>query len=51
MEEKDLTKMTVTKLREEAKKYTSIHGVSGMKKEELITAIADARGEPIEIKK
>ncbi len=37
MEEKDLTKMTVTKLREEAQKYTSIHGVSGMKKEELIT--------------
>ena len=51
MAEKDLTKMTVTKLREEAKQYTSIHGVSGMKKEELIKAIADARGEPIEIKK
>ncbi len=51
MEEKDLTKMTVTKLREEAKKYTSIQGVSAMKKEELIKAIADARGEPIEIKK
>ena len=51
MEEKDLTKMTVTKLKEEAKKYTSIHGVSAMKKEELIRAIADARGEPIEIKK
>lgn len=51
MEEKDLTKMTVTKLREEAKKYTSIHGVHAMKKEELIRAIADARGEPIEIKK
>ena len=51
MEEKDLTKMTVTKLREEAKKYTSIEGVSAMKKEDLIKAIADARGEPIEIKK
>jgi hypothetical protein len=51
MEEKDLTKMTVTKLREEAKKYTSIQGVHAMKKEELIKAIADARGEPIEIKK
>jgi hypothetical protein len=49
--EKDLTKMTVTKLREEAKQYTSIHGVHVMKKEELIRAIADARGEPIEIKK
>ena len=51
MEEKDLTKMTVTRLREEAKKYTSIQGASAMKKEELIRAIADARGEPIEIKK
>jgi len=51
VEEKDLTKMTVTKLREEAKKYSSIHGVHAMKKEELIRAIADARGEPIEIKK
>lgn len=51
MEEKDLTKMTVTKLTEEAKKYTSIHGISVMKKEELIKAIADARGELIEIKK
>jgi hypothetical protein len=51
MEEKDLTKMTVTKLREEAKKYMSIQGVHTMKKEELIRAIADARGEPIEIKK
>jgi hypothetical protein len=51
MEEKDLTKMTVTRLREEAKKYTSIEGVSVMKKEDLIKAIADARGEPVEIKK
>ncbi len=51
MEEKDLTKMTVVKLREEAKKYTSIHSAQAMKKEELIRAIADARGEPIEIKK
>jgi hypothetical protein len=51
MEEKDLTKMTVVKLREEAKKYTSIQGAHAMKKEELIKAIADARGEPIEIKK
>ena len=51
MEEKDLTKMTVANLREEAKKYTSIQGIPAMKKEELIRAIADARGEPIEIKK
>jgi len=51
MEEKDLTKMTVKKLREEAQKYTSIHGIHAMKKEELIRAIADARGEPIEIRK
>ncbi|MCK5513067.1 MAG: hypothetical protein KAJ00_01090, partial [Deltaproteobacteria bacterium] len=51
MEEKDLTKMTVANLREEAKKYTSIQGIHAMKKEELIRAIADVRGEPIEIKK
>ena len=46
MEEKDLTKMTVVKLREEAKKYTSIQGAHAMKKEELISAIREARGEP-----
>ena len=51
MEEKDLTKMTVVNLKEEAKKYTSIQGIHAMKKEELIRAIADVRGEPIEIKK
>lgn len=49
MEEKDLTKMTVKKLREDAQKYTSIHGIHTMKKEELIRAIAEARGEPVEI--
>jgi phage/plasmid primase-like uncharacterized protein len=51
MEERDLTKMTVTKLRKEAKKYTSIQGAHAMKKEELIKAIADARGEVVELKK
>ena len=44
MEEKDLTKMTVTKLKEEAKKYTSIQGVSAMKKEELLDLIREHWG-------
>lgn len=36
MEFKDLEKMTVTKLREEAGKFEDIKGVSGMKKDQLI---------------
>jgi len=50
MEEKDLTKMTVANLREEAKKYTSIQGIHAMKKEELIRAIADGVS-PLRLKK
>jgi hypothetical protein len=46
MEEKDLEKLTATKLREIAKQYEGIIGVHAMKKEELIHAIRDARGEP-----
>ena len=46
MEEKDLEKLTATKLREIAKQYEGITGVHAMKKEELIHAIRDARGEP-----
>jgi hypothetical protein len=46
MEEKDLEKLTATKLREIAKQYEGITGVHAMKKEELIRAIREARGEP-----
>lgn len=46
MEEKDLEKLTATKLREIAKQYEGITGVHAMKKEELIQAIREARGEP-----
>ncbi|MFQ5692766.1 MAG: hypothetical protein ACE5IM_06960 [Nitrospinota bacterium] len=40
MEKRDLEKMTVTKLREEALKYPDqIESVHGMKKEELVSAL------------
>ncbi|RJP60532.1 MAG: transcription termination factor Rho [Deltaproteobacteria bacterium] len=44
--EKDIEKLTVTELREEAKKYPEITGVHAMKKAELIEAIREASGEP-----
>lgn len=47
MEEKDLEKLTATKLREIAKSYDEITGASAMKKEELIIAIRTARGEDL----
>ena len=47
MEEKDLEKLTATKLREIAKQYDEITGASAMKKEELIIAIRTARGEDL----
>ncbi len=47
MEEKDLSEMTVAELREEAKKYPEIKGVSTKKKEELLEMIAHARGESL----
>ncbi|MBW1679598.1 MAG: Rho termination factor N-terminal domain-containing protein [Deltaproteobacteria bacterium] len=46
MEEKDLEKLTATKLREIAKQYEGITGVHAMKKEDLIRAIREARGKP-----
>ena len=46
MAEKDLEKLTATKLREIAKQYEGITGVHAMKKEELIQAIQEAQGEP-----
>ena len=46
-EEKDLTKLAATKLREIAKEYPEIQGAHALKKEELIVAICNARGEPV----
>ena len=42
--EKPLEKMTVKDLREMAKEIPEITGVHGMKKDELIHAIKDAKG-------
>lgn len=47
MEEKELERLTATKLREVAKQYENITGVHAMKKEQLIVAIRQARGEDI----
>ena len=44
MELKDLEKMTVIKLREEAAKYEDIKGASGLKKEQLIEILAGKMG-------
>jgi hypothetical protein len=40
----ELRKMTVPKLRELAKEATDLQGVGGMQKEELVQAIAKAKG-------
>ena len=53
MKKEDLEKMTVTKLREEARKYEEIVGAHGMKKAELIEAlwaVLSKRGEAEEEK-
>ena len=44
MDWKDLEKMTVLKLREEALKYPQIEGVHGKHKEQLMDEIANALG-------
>ena len=44
MDWKDLEKMTVLKLREEALKYPQIEGVHGKNKEQLMDEIATAAG-------
>ena len=44
----DLEKMTVIKLREEALKYSELSGVHGMKKSELVDALAKLMGLPEE---
>ena len=52
MEEKDLEKMTAVELREFAlKNHPDITGVHAMKKEELVKAIHQARGEAVVEKK
>ncbi len=47
----ELEKLTVVKLRDVAHEYPQIVGAVGMKKEELIKAILEARGEPVEKEK
>ncbi len=44
MTEPELKKMTVKKLREFASKNTELSGISGLKKDALITAIVEALG-------
>ena len=44
MDLNELRKMTVLKLRELAKEATDLQGVGGMQKEELVEAIAKAKG-------
>src|SRR3989338_1358101 len=44
MEVKELRRMTVPKLRDLAKRETDLQGVGGMHKEDLIKAIAKAKG-------
>ncbi|MFQ5918365.1 MAG: Rho termination factor N-terminal domain-containing protein, partial [Candidatus Binatia bacterium] len=44
MDLKELRKMTVPKLREHAKGIADLQGVSGLKKDQLIEAIAKAEG-------
>lgn len=48
-EEKPLEKQTVKELREVARTIEGIHGVSAMKKDELIDAIKAAKGIPLKI--
>lgn len=47
MELKDLQKMTVTKLREEAVKIPGVQGAHGMRKDELVRVLAEAHGIPL----
>jgi hypothetical protein len=46
MELKDLEKMTVVKLREEAHKFEDVKGAIGMSKEQLIDLLCDKYGIP-----
>jgi hypothetical protein len=51
MDYHELEKMTVIKLREEAKKFPDLKGVTGMKKEELIHALVERLGIAVPDKK
>lgn len=51
MDLKELRKMTVVKLREEALNHTQITGVHGLTKQQLIEALAQALGIPMEKQK
>lgn len=46
-EEKPLDKLTVKELREIALGIEGIHGVTAMKKDDLLTAIKEAKGIPV----
>lgn len=50
-EEKPLEKMTATELREVAMTISGITGAHGMKKDELLAAIREARGIKVEVVK
>lgn len=49
MDLKELRRMTITKLRDLAKQETDLQGVGGMHKEDLIKAIAKAKGIAYEV--
>ncbi len=51
MDYHELEKMTVIKLREEAKKFPDLKSVTGMKKEELIHALVEHLGIAVPDKK
>jgi hypothetical protein len=48
MDLKELQRLTLPKLRDLAKQETDLKGVAGMEKEELIGAIAKAKGIPLD---
>jgi len=51
MEYHDLEKMTVVQLREEAKKFPELKGLTGMKKEELMHILVEKLGLQVPEKK
>ena len=51
MEARDLYRMNVTKLREEAMKIPDVQGVTAMKKEELIKLLAKTHGIVLEARR
>jgi cell division protein FtsX len=51
MDYRELENMTVIRLREEAKKFPDLKGITGMKKEELIQALVEHLGITVPEKK